>query len=128
MSSGKLVDGKLSLQGGGFFDHETILVAACCTDEKGQAVSITVVRSWPNRVQKWAFAKVQELTGGLVETADERKLLDQALAQEGSPISSETLYKFICSLDEKVYSSLRKWLIPDGEVEAKNALSDITSG
>lgn len=123
-------DGKFA----GFSDlhmTETYLLSYCIfevRDGKELPVSQEELLSWPNRVTKPLFAKIEEVSD-LYDEGEERQQLVKALSLSDSPISITSLQEYIGGLpvsqngkgDE--FHKIKVWIKPTAQEQAKNSQS-----
>lgn len=86
---------------------EAKFVAACLWDEKRRNPSVTLVQSWPARVQKALYAKAQELSS-MDEESPVYTALKSAMALDGSPITFEVFCDWVSSLNDQEFRPLTR--------------------
>ena len=104
---------------------EARLVAACLWDDKGRNPAVSLIQSWPARVQKALFEKVKELSD-MGEDSPLRDLFIKALSREDSPITLNDFSDWIKSLGPE-YSRLER-LFTSSRESAKNSQAATTNG
>lgn len=108
---------------------EPLLISLCLFDEKGKNVPKHVIESWPSRVQRAIFDRAKQISDLGEEMSAERKLLEEVLNQEGSPISFDELRGYVNSRTPvSKYDPLIRWFRPDEKELSKNEPVDTTDG
>jgi len=88
-------------------DCEPVLVSKCLfTKEDHLNVPQELILTWPSRVQKPIFDKAMEISQMVGARTPELELLQQALEQEGAPITAQALQEFVDGLEDNKYRAL----------------------
>lgn len=96
---------------------EARFIASCLWDEKGKNPSVTLVQSWPARVQKKLYESAKDLSD-FSEDTPLREALEKALALESCPIDGDVFAEWVRSLDEEEYKPLIRLF---GKSDLKNS-------
>jgi hypothetical protein len=99
---------------------EAKFVAGCMWDSKGRNPPVTLIQSWPARVQQALYEKAKELSD-MDEESPVRKALELALSREDAPISFEHLSAWAKGLEDSDELRPLIRLFADREAELKNS-------
>lgn len=110
-------DGKLT-RVEGLAGVESLLVSLCLFNDKGLPVPLSLIRSWPSRVQKRLFERAKKISD-----LNESKIQDQiteAFERPDAPCSLSDLRGWIKTLRQDAFKELMEAFEPTAEEKAKN--------
>ena len=96
---------------------ESVFVAGCLWDEKEKNPTVTLIESWPARVQKKLYETAKELSD-FSETSPVFKSLEAALSLEDAPIDLASFVQWVQSLEGREFKPLQRIV---SEYDPKNS-------